>query len=108
MMYSGKFATDPEYRAREFQTHKLDRPLVAHFCGNDPATLVTAAKLIEKDCDAIDLNLGCPQRIAHAGHFGSYLLDVRCSFLERRFLHSRMLPPEYWDPTSAGLKPAYV
>jgi tRNA-dihydrouridine synthase 1 len=36
--------------------------------------MFAAAKLIEPDCDAIDLNLGCPQRIAHAGHFGSYLL----------------------------------
>ena len=29
---------------------------------------------MESCCDAIDINLGCPQRIAFTGHFGSYLL----------------------------------
>ena len=33
------------------------------------------AKLVEARCDAIDLNLGCPQRVAFAGNFGSFLLD---------------------------------
>lgn len=74
MMYASKFLSDAEYRTKEFHTVATDRPLVVHFCGNDPATLLAAAKLVEKDCDAIDLNLGCPQRIAHSGHFGSYLL----------------------------------
>ena len=36
--------------------------------------MVAAAKHVEKKCDAIDLNLGCPQRVAYTGKFGSYLL----------------------------------
>ena len=96
MMNSEKFAIDESYRNKEFQTTSSDRPLVAHFSANNPQTLLTAAKFIEDQCDAIDLNLGillptnrkclyqliflllyllgCPQRIAHSGHFGSYLL----------------------------------
>eukprot|EP01041_Mallomonas_annulata_P004909 gene4909-9790_t len=75
MMNSERFAMDASYRESEFQTIPADRPLVAHFSGNNPAIMLTAAKFIEDKCDAIDLNLGCPQRIAYAGHFGSYLLD---------------------------------
>ena len=75
MINSVRFASEEAYRVEAFQTCKEDRPLVAHFCGNDPQTLLAAARFVEHRCDAVDLNLGCPQRIAHSGHFGSYLLD---------------------------------
>ena len=75
MISSAKFPIDEKYRADEFQTTPEDRPLVAHFSANDPQQLLQSALLVQDKCDAIDLNLGCPQRIAHAGHFGSYLLD---------------------------------
>lgn len=74
MMSSTQFARDPEYRRQEFQTIPEDRPLVCHFSANNPADFAKAAQLCEPYCDAIDLNLGCPQRTAFVGHFGSYLL----------------------------------
>ena len=58
----------------EFQTIPQDRPLVCHFSANDPKDFARAAALVEPYCDAIDINLGCPQRSAYLGHFGSYLL----------------------------------
>lgn len=76
MMSAEKFARDASYRAEEFQTSPLDRPLVAHFAANNPQVLVAAAKHVENVADAIDINLGCPQRVAHTGHFGSFLLGV--------------------------------
>ncbi|CAE7816469.1 DUS1L [Symbiodinium sp. CCMP2592] len=91
MIYSGPFSTDADYRAAPengFQTCPEDRPLVAHFCGNDPEVLLAAARHVADRVDAIDLNLGCPQRVAHAEHFGAYLLEKQdrglvCSIVKR-------------------------
>jgi tRNA-dihydrouridine synthase 1 len=37
--------------------------------------MVRAAKMLENEVDAIDVNFGCPQGIARRGHYGSFLLE---------------------------------
>ena len=75
MLEASKFLEDAEFKTQFFQTHAEDKPLVAHFCGNDPAIVGAACKEAARlGADAVDLNLGCPQRVAYAGHYGSYLM----------------------------------
>ena len=61
MLISSSFISDPHYRQRVWQTCPEDQPLIAQFCGNNPQTLLAAAKLVQDHVNAIDLNLGCPQ-----------------------------------------------
>ncbi len=58
-----KFATNEDYRKKMFTPCAKDRPLVVQFCASDPNILLKAAKLVEKDCDAVDVNLVCPSNL---------------------------------------------
>mmetsp|Transcript_10602 Transcript_10602/g.20101 ORF Transcript_10602/g.20101 Transcript_10602/m.20101 type:complete len:435 (-) Transcript_10602:124-1428(-) len=94
MMHARIFVDEPNYRAREFQTCPEDRPMIVQFCANDPDILLKAAQLVEKDCDAVDINFGCPQMIAKRGHYGSFLLeewDLMCSLVSK--LHQNLKVP---------------
>lgn len=71
------FPLSSKYRAEAMQIPRdpsLDRPLTVQFCGHDPQLILKAAKLVENDCDAVDLNCGCPQNIAKRGFYGAFLL----------------------------------
>ncbi|ODQ65576.1 Dus-domain-containing protein [Nadsonia fulvescens var. elongata DSM 6958] len=79
MLHARLFANDKKYRKDMWSDldgdAKLDRPLVAQFCANNPAELLEAASHLVGKCDAVDLNLGCPQGIAKKGHYGSFLME---------------------------------
>lgn len=58
MLHARLCAEQPGFLEKFFTTCPADRPLVVQFAGDDPDTVLAAAKKVEKFCDAVDLNLG--------------------------------------------------
>lgn len=75
MFHSLIFANNERYRREGLTSTPEDRPLIVQFCGNDAESILKAAQLAEPFCDAVDINLGCPQAIAKRGRYGAFLQD---------------------------------
>ena len=76
MLHARLFSEKESYREENFGTcPEEDQPLLAQFCANDPEVLLAAARYVEPYVDGVDINLGCPQRIASRGRYGAYLMD---------------------------------
>ncbi len=75
MFIADSFADDEKYRNRVWSTCKEDRPLIVQFCGRNPESILESAKIVQKHCDAIDLNLGCPQKVAKRSRYGAWMMD---------------------------------
>ena len=67
MIHSKIFMESAAFR-KEYFTQEC-RPLLAQFCANHPKTLLDAARIIQPFCDGVDINFGCPQRIAKRGNY---------------------------------------
>ena len=75
MFNSTIFCESAEYRRSNFDTCIGDRPLVVQFAGHDPDLMLRSALYVQDKCDAVDVNLGCPQGIAKKGRYGAFLME---------------------------------
>ncbi|KAM9597811.1 tRNA-dihydrouridine(16/17) synthase [NAD(P)(+)]-like isoform 2-T2 [Trichechus inunguis] len=114
MLHAQVFVRDANYRKENLYCEVCpeDRPLIVQvgpgdrpsewdpqpsqqqFCANDPEVFVQAALLAQDYCDAIDLNLGCPQMIAKRGRYGAFLQE-EWDLLQRMILlaHEKLSVP---------------
>ncbi|OQR99979.1 dihydrouridine synthase [Thraustotheca clavata] len=74
MLHAKVFVSETTYQSQHLDIMPDEGPTIVQFAGDDPKTLLEAAKLVENVAAAVDLNLGCPQPIARKGHYGSFLL----------------------------------
>ena len=92
MIDAAGYVASERYRAEfAFTGGTADRPLTVQLGGSEPAPLAAAAALVAPFCDAVELNMGCPQRCAKKNGSGAFLMEdvakaTRCLTAMRRAL----------------------
>merc|ERR1719401_446728 len=94
MIHAEPFVADESFRRTYFDAWNsatdggiqgADRPLIAQLGGDDPRTMLRAARILEPYVDAVDVNFGCPTEDARIGghssqsprcrRYGAFLLN---------------------------------
>jgi len=84
MIDAGGFSKSENYR-KEFpmkDQEPRDHPVVAQLGGSKLEDVVAAAELASLHSDAVELNVGCPQRCAKRGGYGAFLMDHPAKLIE--------------------------
>ena len=90
MIEAAGYVASERYRNEfAFTGGSEDRPLTTQLGGSEPAPLAAAAALVAPFCDAVELNMGCPQRCAKKNGSGAFLMEdlaraTRCIAAMRR------------------------
>ncbi|KAG8999867.1 hypothetical protein FRB94_005860 [Tulasnella sp. JGI-2019a] len=80
MWLADRMLEDEEYKEKILSELRLGfadslaRPVVCQLAGNKLSIMKAAALIVQPYCDAVDINLGCPQTHAKAKKIGAYLL----------------------------------
>ena len=70
MLNAAQWSQGASYQNKFFNTCDEDRPLIGQIAGSNHDQILNAAKDLAKYCDAVDVNLGCTQKIACRGQYG--------------------------------------
>ncbi|CAL1166074.1 unnamed protein product [Cladocopium goreaui] len=106
MMHAEEFAgsSEEEMARQGFATCAEDRPLVVQFCAKTPEDFLQAALQVQDRCDAVDLNLGCPQSKAMKGGWGGALMEEDQWHLVYAILRHACTAPELRIPVTCKIR----
>jgi len=75
MILADSFYNSQKARDNEFITASDDRPLIVQFAAKETIHFSESARMVEKWCDGVDLNCGCPQKWALQEGIGACLIN---------------------------------
>lgn len=78
MINASQWNSSKKYHKTVVATNDQDIPLICQISGSIDSGLLAAANsvILIPSCCALDINLGCCQRVARRGNYGYYLVDT--------------------------------